>query len=376
MNKERTTNIYKTRFKCKSINLSKFINTCTQNGITIFNLEKGERFSTFELSEQDSKKIQKLDLSNFCIEVERQGGTQFFKKFFLTHIGFILGLIVSMIALFCLQDRILQLHITGMSTIAKSDIEKEINTYGINYFSNINFDKAALEKYLIEKFDFSLVSIISKGNSLIVNVKESIRDIEDNYAPITADCNMIIKSIEVYAGTKVVDVGDIVFKGDILVQPYYKSNTDIVYVEPRAKIVADVCFSRSYKFLEKEILQVRSGKQTTLFKGISLGDIPILNLNNINPFKNFEIEDKTRVVANYFLPIVEKVIISFELVEFENVRDFEKEKENIISQLKELVYRQVFEGIQNIKEDIVFTDIAGGKIINFSITGEYVFKYM
>ena len=51
------------------------------------------------------------------------------------------------------------------------------------------------EKYLAEKFNFSFVSIISKGNSLILNVKEELPNITETYESIIAPYNMIIKIV-------------------------------------------------------------------------------------------------------------------------------------------------------------------------------------
>ena len=111
----------------------------------------------------------------------------------------------------------LQIHIYGLDRVERSEVVEFLNVKGINVFTLMDFNIQQLEEELANEFNFSLVSIATKGNSLLISIKEELPDMKDSFVPIVADYNMIVKSIDVYAGTPCVNVGEIVYKGDTLV---------------------------------------------------------------------------------------------------------------------------------------------------------------
>ena len=238
----------------------------------------------------------------------------------------------------------------------------------------MNFNLGNLENYLSEKFNFSLVSIITKGNSLIISVKESLPDLEDSYVPITSDYNMVINSITTYSGTQKVSVGDIVYKGDVIVEPYVEKNGDRVYVSPCADITATIFFSKSYKFLKSEEIFKRTGEKCLISSNVSLGRWNIIHSEKDNPFTNYEIEETSNTISQYFLPISINKIYAYELTLVTIEHDFDLEKDGIIKDLKNSVYSQLG-NYEVSNENTIITKIDGGYIINYNVESVIQLKY-
>lgn len=352
------------KLSCTSPNCINLLNICNSNNIKIYNINKKEDGVEFDVSSKDYEKLVKLDLRKYNINIIKKGGFKvLFNKLFFRS-GLIVGLILCLLGFIFLNNRLLQIHVTGLSKTSRQDIIEELKINGITNFSLMNFDVKNVENLLSEKFDFSLVSIITKGNSLIINVKESLPKLEDLYVPITADYNMVIKSIDVYSGTTNIRTGDIVYKGDILVQPYVKSNDSIVYVTPCAKIVSEVFFNTSLEFKNNEKNTKRTGKKQTIKTSLYLGKKMIYNNKTNCKFDMYEIENKTQNISNYFLPLKLDKVVAYQIKEEIVTHDFNAEKDKITKMLKLEAYSLVPSNIKVEKEDVEITETNEGYIVN------------
>ena len=218
--------------------------------------------------------------------------------------GLIIGLIISFVAIIFINNRLLQIHINGLISTSRESVLESLEEYGVSRFSYMNYDLKSIENKLAEEFDFSLVSIITKGNSIILSIKEELPSIEDTYVAVTADYNMVIKSIKVFAGTQKVKSGDIVYKGDILVEPYIKSGDSIVYVTPCAEIIAEVYFSNSYIFKNTEEINIRTRKKQIIESKIQLGSWVIYEQSKDCSYSEYETVNTNINLSKYFLPII------------------------------------------------------------------------
>ncbi|MGN0961831.1 MAG: sporulation protein YqfD [Christensenellales bacterium] len=351
--------------RCTSLNLSNFINLCTTNGMSLNLISRtSDGFAEFGVNDKDLHILSKLDTSKYDIEIIKVGGIKKFFNTIIYRIGLVVGLVISIIAMFLLNNRLFRIHIYGLSNIEEEKVIESINDFGINIFSSLDFDKTELENYLSKEFNFSMVSIISKGNSLIISIKEELPDISDSYAPITADFNMVIGSINVYSGTSKVKSGDIVYKGDTIVEPFIKSGDDIVYITPCADIKAKAYFSASYNFQNTEEVLIRTGNKKIISNETYLGKYLITKNNKENPYQNFELENTSKCVSQYFLPIKIYNIFAYELTNKVIEHNFESEKEEIINKVKSEAYSLVPKSLKVDNEELVITDTTLGKIVN------------
>lgn len=364
------------RLKIKGSNTNLIINNCVKNDIELQNVYRpSNQELEITLSDNNLKKFKNLDLENYEVTTLSTSLKQKFIHFLIFRIGLIIGVVVSIILMFFMQNRLININIYGLNTIQREEFIDKINEYGIKRFSLMNFDKSDLEKYLADNFDLSFVSIITKGNTLIISAKEELPDINKSYVPITAEYNMIIKEINVFAGTSTKKIGDVVFAGDILVEPYEYISNEKISITPCAEIRGEVYFSASYNFVAEEEVQVRTGNSKIINFGMNIGKYKLLENKTDCPFENYEVEEIDSLITNYFVPIHVRKTIAYELTTETVTKNFEDEKDNIINKIKDEAYSQVPSNLNVISEDIKINSTNYGNIVTIYLKSSVYLKY-
>ena len=364
------------RLKIKGSNTNLIINNCVKNDIELQNVYRpSNQELEITLSDNNLKKFKNLDLENYEVTTLSTSLKQKFIHFLIFRIGLIIGVVTSIILMFFMQNRLININIYGLNTIQREEFIDKINEYGIKRFSLMNFDKSDLEKYLADNFDLSFVSIITKGNTLIISAKEELPDINKSYVPITAEYNMIIKEINVFAGTSTKKIGDVVFAGDILVEPYEYISNEKISITPCAEIRGEVYFSASYNFVAEEEVQVRTGNSKIINFGMNIGKYKLLENKTDCPFENYEVEEIDSLITNYFVPIHVRKTIAYELTTETVTKNFEDEKDNIINKIKDEAYSQVPSNLNVISEDIKINSTNYGNIVTIYLKSSVYLKY-
>lgn len=364
------------RLKIKGSNTNLIINNCVKNDIELQNVYRpSNQELEITLSDNNLKKFKNLDLENYEVTTLSTSLKQKFIHFLIFRIGLIIGVVVSIILMFFMQNRLININIYGLNTIQREEFIDKINEYGIKRFSLMNFDKSDLEKYLADNFDLSFVSIITKGNTLIISAKEELPDINKSYVPITAEYNMIIKEINVFAGTSTKKIGDVVFAGDILVEPYEYISNEKISITPCAEIRGEVYFSASYNFVAEEEVQVRTGNSKIINFCMNIGKYKLLENKTDCPFENYEVEEIDNLITNYFVPIHVSKTIAYELTTETVTKNFEDEKDNIINKIKDEAYSQVPSNLNVISEDIKINSTNYGNIVTIYLKSSVYLKY-
>lgn len=364
------------RLKIKGSNTNLIINNCVKNDIELQNVYRpSNQEIEITLSDNNLKKFKNLDLENYEVTTLSTSLKQKFIHFLVFRIGLIIGVVASIILMFFMQNRLININIYGLNTIQREEFIDKINEYGIKRFSLMNFDKSDLEKYLADNFDLSFVSIITKGNTLIISAKEELPDINKGYVPITAEYNMIIKEINVFAGTSTKKIGDVVFAGDILVEPYEYISNEKISITPCAEIRGEVYFSASYNFVAEEEVQVRTGNSKIINFCMNIGKYKLLENKTDCPFENYEVEEIDNLITSYFVPIHVRKTIAYELTTETVTKNFEDEKDNIINKIKDEAYSQVPSNLNVISEDIKINSTNYGNIVTIYLKSSVYLKY-
>ena len=347
------------KFFLEGLNIERFLNALTEQKISVYNLNRVDiNKIEFEVRLKDAFKVEKL-ISNFHFEVKREAkGVLGLLKFFQNRIGIVIGLILALALVIVSNQFTFNFSILGLENIEEAKIEEVLKNNGIEKFKINNFDAGKLEEILSAEIpEISMVSVMKKGTTIIINIKEKLPTFEEKYKPIVAEYNMLIESLEVYAGFTNLKVGDSVLKGDTIVYPYeFDGNGNPTSCEPKAKIKALTWFSASKSVEKVETRLARTGRKQFLEVSYKLGNNEIFKEEKEITFENFEVEEVNRQISYMFLPINITKKVAYEIREEKIEHNFELEKGGIIKNCLETAYGKVPSNILIDDEKVVLSN--------------------
>ena len=332
------------KYKIKGVNLEKCFNNLIKNKIKLKNVKKNDdNTAEFYINIESEKKLkQNLNKFNINILQEKDFGFLFFIKSLFFRVGLISACFISLVMLFVSQMFVFKIEIYGNENISKNEIISCLNNLGVTSFTpknSINLND--LESNLLESMpSISLVSIITKGNSLVVNLQEKVINDEyqnvGNFTPLKATASGKVKSIKLIQGTLCVKVGDIVKEGDILVEPYIiDSSGNKKSVKAEAEITAEIWCEGRVTHYDNAIKTIKTGnviiKDDIYFLGL-----PIYISKVEIPYAEYEVNKKVTNLSTTLIPIkIERSFIEETKTVEENV-PFEEVKDKVIEEAKNL----------------------------------------
>ncbi len=339
--------------KYEGLNFDRFLDYVIRQNVDIWDLKKVSakeiyfKVSAFNYKHILSKHTQKW--YNICI-VQKYGLAKL-KSTLIRRVGLVVGLSCVIILSAIFSKTTFNYSITGLNTISQQQVEDLLENYGIKKGKINNFNNDDLEQYLLEKLPkISLVSVMVKGNTLSINIKEKEESLNTYLPVITSPYTMLITGINVTSGTLAVKVGDVVKKGSVLVYPYVL-NTDGSKTKCKAvaSIQGDIWFCGNVDFKEKEEVLVRTGRKTTK-RTTYFGKYPLLTKNPNVSFEFYEVESRQSQTKNFFLPFSTKTQVYYECKYKTVTRSLEKEKEGLFKQSKQNAYATLPAGFNVVEE--------------------------
>ena len=353
------------KFVLKNLNREKILKEIVK--ITQINNIKIDGDSvSFCVAQKDAKKVKKiLDKKGAKIKETTKRGLVFFLKTNVLKIGIVVPVLLFVAFFLISGDYIFNLQINGLERVDKNEIIAILGENGISRnCCKANVNTKEIEKQIQKLQGISFASVIVKGNTLIVNVKEQVYNPEymdkDNFAPIVARHGGIITHIEVVQGTALVKVGQTVLEGQQLVAPY-TINTDgkKLNVLPMADIKADVFYSNSISVADKHIKMEDTG-EIFVKKQIFWGDNIIFDDGSTCTYQHFAVHEDRQFLANKnCLPLVLVTTIYFQQSPKEINNYFDLNKQSIINDCAEKT-RQLVASYAIIKDEYYeITSVAG-----------------
>lgn len=310
-------NIGLIKYKIVGTNFEKLLNELNSKEIKLVSVKRKVNKISITISNENKKKFEE-SLRNYEIEQTTNSTLKNLLQLFNRRIFLIVGAVCVFIFSFFFFSHIYFYKINGVSNEHKNEILSELKSQSFSSASrNVNLERMGAE--LENKFDWlSLVSIVKTGNTLIVNVKEKEYDEnldETLIKPLVAEFDGVVKSVEIYQGTGLVKIGDVIKKGDILVEPYIISNGEKTLIRPRANIIAEVAVNGYSNFDLNEKQYKRSGNKIKSSE-LSLFGLKFPKKQSQNTFKKYEIEKSIKnVCKNLLIPLKIEVVSYYELTE-------------------------------------------------------------
>lgn len=349
--------------------LSKILQTCEVKNVKIF-----EETYSFQVRKKDKIRVQKL-LDKFnvpVIKIKSKGVIPFLNNT-IFRIGVIIPIILFLIFLCVSNTFIFNYKVFGNKLVSNEEIEKVLtsqNITGITKKSNINTTKLTNALQEIDKV--SLVSVIIKGNTLIINIKEKVYNLEyedkGEFVPLVSGFNGIVTEISLIQGTPLVKVGQIVKVGQELVAPYVTDTQgQTLSVKPMADIKADVFLTTITQVPDTLNKMIDTGN-VIKNKIISLFNVDIFTRCPNNTFKNYRKEEKiTDMSNNIILPIKIKETVFYEQTE-QIIEDYyNSNKDEILKDCQQKT-RQLVASCDIIKEEYkTITKVANINQISYTV---------
>lgn len=336
-------------FKIRGVNQERFFNNIFKK-YRIFDIKRQDKtFCSFKVERRFAKKVKAEILNaNLTIIEEKSSGLAYSFLRLLGAYGVLVAIILCSV-FYVFQLRFIErIEVWGDSNVEVQQFLEE----NLPSKNKSKIDCDYIEKIINDNFeDLSFVSVTIVGQTLVVNVKNSIipPEMVDEYAPIVSSYDGIVREIELVQGTLSVEIGDIIQKGQILVEGYVKnSEGEILNIQPKAEIILDVWAEGESQHFSKLMITSRTGKSCSN-TSVQLFGYEFYS-NNVQPtFSQYE-EEK---VSEY---LTKNNILPFKIV---TTKYFETETKVVESELNlekqiELARENCLQNIKNyeiIKEE-------------------------
>ena len=347
------------RIEVEGYYIERFINICQNKKILIWNLKRQKGVKLFlNIGIKDFKKLKNIARKTNCkIKISKKKGIPFILHRYKKRKIFAIFLIIIAFAIYTSSKYVWNIEVQVKDNLQIEQIEEDLADLGLRKGvrkSKIETDKL-INELRLKRNDISWIGIDLKGTNVIVKAVKSDEkpDLLDNsdYCNIVASKSGVITKIIAQNGTAVVNVGDEVNEGDILIAGYMEGKyTDKRYVHSLGVVQAKIKYQKSEKFyLNQENLR-DTGNEEKKFQ-IKFNNFQINFYKTLSKFKIYDTiytEKNLKIFSNFYLPI--------SIVEITNKEQIKEEKsynkEEVIELGKEKLSKAIEEDIAN-KENIL-----------------------
>ena len=347
------------RIEVEGYYIERFINICQNKKILIWNLKREKGVKLYlNIGIKDFKKLKNIARKTNCkIKISKKKGIPFILHRYKKRKIFAIFLIIITFAIYTSSKYVWNIEVQVEDNLQIEQIEEDLADLGLK--KGVLKSKIETEKLInelrLKRNDISWIGIDLKGTNVIVKAVKSDEkpDLLDNsdYCNIVAKKTGIITKIIAQNGTAVVNEGDEVNEGDILIAGYMEGKyTDKRYVHSLGVVQAKIKYSKSEKiYLNQEKLR-DTGNEEKKFQ-IKFNNFQINFYKTLSKFKIYDTiytEKNLKIFSNFYLPI--SVV---EITNKEQVKETKTySKEEVIELGKEKLSKAIEEDIAN-KENIL-----------------------
>lgn len=357
-------------FEIKGLNQERLFNKLSQN-FEIFEINRIQKNrSTFKVKYFDGAKVKKILLADgYEILTHKKAGFFNHVAIFATSYGLIAGLGISVL-LYAIQSPYIQkIEVWGVDNSAEiaEYVEKNLPSKNKN-----KIDVSTVEHMINNNFEnISFVSGAVVGQSLVINVKNEIvpPEMESEFEPIVAQYDGVVTDITLIQGTLKVQVGDIIQKGQILVEGYViNSEGEKFNIQPKATIYMDIWVEGEATHFDEQIITYRTGNKVEHVSVTLFGQEFYTNGVECK-YDQYESEQTQQNLSqNNLLPFKIIKTTYYELASETIISSFEEKKDEVIKQAREncLQKLQGYEIIKN--ENYTIIQASGCTTVKYVIT--------
>ena len=356
-----------------SENIEKLLNGCKREGILIENFRKTPDGYEGNVSFRDFRKIRRAALGvGVRIKIIKKKGAGYYVHMRRKRYGFYLGALMFLVIMCYLTSCIWVVDIIGNTNTDAKEILRVMDEYGIGT-GKLRYNKKISEiknRALLELDSLAWLWVRIEGTRAIVEVRE--KGDGEKIIDKGQCCNIIasypgqILDMRVRSGRKVVNRGDVVDRGDLLVSGI----SDTKYRGVRFIHAYGEVFARTWREAEGEFapFSITKTKTGNIYKKRTLTvletGIPLFHRKKI-PFKNYTLhkkEKQIRIFKNIYLPIIFTTETFYEIIENNEPMSQEETLEYAVNNLVCKIENERTVNSQTLNTDYTFQKLQNGNL--------------
>lgn len=351
--------------------IEQFINLCSKKQIILKNLERKDNITILaDIDKNEFKRLKEIARKTKCkIKIKKKIGLPFVLKRYKKRKLFLGILLFIIILIFVLSKFIWNIEIECDEDISQEEIlalaEEEGLKLGV--LKNSIDTKDIINKIRLERDDVAWVGIDIEGTNAVIKIEKAdetpeIID-EDEYCNIVADKEGIITKVSAVNGTPLVEEGDVVTIGDVLIAGWIEGKyTETQYVHSYGEIEAKVWYSNTQKIYFEETQKQETGNVETKYS-VKINNFEInlgKSLPNFEKYDTIEMVKKLKLFSDFYLPIE---IIKYEYTEYTET--------SIIHSIEEAEQIGIEKAEEELKNDIEDKEVTDKKV-NVRAESDYI----
>lgn len=302
------------RMEIEGYYVERFINICTNQNILIWNLKREKGVKLYlNIGIQDFKNLSQIARKTNCkVKILKKKGIPFLLNRYKKRKIFALFLVIVICAICVSSKYVWNVEIKVEDNLTLENIEQDIEEAGITrgiLKSNIQTEKI-INELRLKRDDIAWMGIDIEGTNVIVSIVKADESpaILDNsdYCNIIASKSGIITKITAQNGTALVQVGDTVQQGDILIAGYMEGKyTDTRYVHSLGEVEAKVWYEKTKEVKFKENIYTETGETENKYE-LNFNQYKLKLYKNVSKFELYQTnieEQNLKIGKDFYLPI-------------------------------------------------------------------------
>lgn len=326
--------------------IERFINVCISKNNLIWNLKrKKSSFLYANIAIKDFKKMKEIAKITKCrIKIEKKKGLPFLLHRYKKRKLFVFLLIILMTIIFTISNFVWNIEIVGNEKISTQELMEQVQKNGLTtgMLKNKVNTKNIINNIRLQRNDIAWIGIKLQGTNAKIEIVEAEQKPEiineEEYCNLITKKDGVITKINVQNGTALVNVGDVVKNGEVIVGGWLEGKyTGTRYVHAKAEIQAKVWYSKKEKISLNQEIQEPTGRVENHY-GIVINNFKINLSKGVPKFEKYDTiseNKKLKIFSNFYFPIELAKTIYQELETKQINYTKEQAKEMLINKLEE-----------------------------------------
>lgn len=250
----------------------RLVNLAIARGINFWDFKKNRRGATFKIPARSFRKVRPLvRKSRSRVRISRRAGLPFILKKIRRRKGFAWGLVIFLAALYVSSLFVWFIEIDGLVNITEDEILRLAESVGIKrgvYKGNLDLNRLEGELARLHR-EITWVGLSFRGTKLRVEVAEHLPEpkVDEQPTDITAEKDGLILKVLVIEGKATVAPGDIVSRGDLLIEgiedygEFPPEEAKPRKVRARGEVIARVWYEAREPIITEETSRKPTGKK-------------------------------------------------------------------------------------------------------------------